>query len=364
MRKGKTMKMFLAVLVLAAALLPMPVLADTGDVASAGEIANAREIGKYGMLPVYGQDIADGTYHVTSQSSSAFFRITDAQMTAEDGELSVTITLSSHSYLYVYPGTAEEAAAADTSAYIPFVDDADGRATFTFPLKAMDTQVRCAAYSKNTEKWYDRLLLFEASSLPREALYVDLPNYDLIEKGLEALGDTGFDVDTAVNEGWESEEKTLESAAYEPAEALSVDLPDGEYSIEVNMTGGSGRASVSSPTLLLVQEGKAYAKLFWSSTYYDYMIVGGMRYENRTTDGGNSTFIIPISAMDSVIPIIADTTAMGDPLEIEYTLTFYRESIGDKGMIPQEAAKKVLVIALFIIIGGGILNWYVKRGRR
>ena len=85
MRKGKTMKMFLAVLALAAALLPMPVLADTGDVASAGEIANAREIGKYGMLPVYGQDIADGTYHVTSQSSSAFFRITDAQMTAEDG---------------------------------------------------------------------------------------------------------------------------------------------------------------------------------------------------------------------------------------------------------------------------------------
>ena len=31
---------------------------------------------------------------------------------------------------------------------------------------------------------------------------------------------------------------------YEAADAVNVDLPDGEYSVEVNMTGGSGRASI------------------------------------------------------------------------------------------------------------------------
>ena len=138
---------------------------------------------------------------------------------------------------------------------------------------------------------------------------------------------------------------------------------DGEYAIDVNMTGGSGRASISSPTLLIVRDGRAYARLIWSSTYYDYMIVDGETYHNLTTDGGNSVFEIPITVMDQAMPVIADTTAMGDPLEIEYTLTFYSDSVGDKGRIPQEAAKKVLLIALVILVAGGILNHMLKRKR-
>ena len=149
-----------------------------------------------------------------------------------------------------------------------------------------------------------------------------------------------------------------------PAEPMEINKPDGEYSIEVNMTGGSGRASISSPTLFIVDDGKAYARLIWSSTYYDYMIVGGERYENETTDGGNSTFTIPVSKMDRIIPVLADTTAMGDPVEIEYSLTFYQSTIGEKGLIPQEAAKKVLIFALIIIVVGGILNYFVKEKRK
>ena len=41
------------------------------------------------------------------------------------------------------------------------------------------------------------------------------------------------------------------------------------------MTGGSGKATVVSPTVFLVKDGKAYAKLQWSSSNYDYMIVDG-----------------------------------------------------------------------------------------
>ena len=147
-------------------------------------------------------------------------------------------------------------------------------------------------------------------------------------------------------------------------EPVSLPHSDGEYSIEVDLAGGSGRASVSSPTLLIVREGKAYARLLWSSPYYDYMVIGETVYENLTTDGGNSTFEIPITAMDEPMEVIADTTAMGDPLEIEYTLTFYSESLGDKSRIPQEAAKKVLYISLAIIVVGAVLNHFVKRGRR
>ncbi len=148
------------------------------------------------------------------------------------------------------------------------------------------------------------------------------------------------------------------------AEPVSVSLKDGEYSIEVNMTGGSGRASVSSPTLLTVRDGKAYAGLIWSSPDYDYMILGDEYFYNQSSEGGNSTFTIPIPALDEPVPVIADTRAMGDPVEISYTLTFYEESIGAKSQIPQEAAKRVLIIAVIIIVGGWFLDRLVKKKRR
>ena len=146
-------------------------------------------------------------------------------------------------------------------------------------------------------------------------------------------------------------------------EAVPVDLPDGTYAIEVTMTGGSGRASISSPTWLIVQDGKAFAKLLWSSMYYDYMLVGNRKYLNQTTDGGNSSFIIPVTALDEPMEVVADTTAMGDPVAIDYVLTFYEDTIGSKSQIPQEAAKKVLISALIIMVAGGIINYFVKKRR-
>ena len=68
--------------------------------------------------------------------------------------------------------------------------------------------------------------------------------------------------------------------------------------------------------------------------------------------------------MDEPMPVIADTTAMGDPVEIEYELTFYRDSIGARSQIPQEAATNVLIVALIIIVLGGILNFVIKRRRK
>ena len=64
--------------------------------------------------------------------------------------------------------------------------------------------------------------------------------------------------------------------------AGSIDKKDGEYTIEITMKGGSGRASITSPAVLTVKDGRAYARIQWSSSHYDYMIVGG---ENLGYDG-------------------------------------------------------------------------------
>ena len=45
------------------------------DVASGAETAETKEVGKYGMTPVYGRSIEDGTYDVEVESSSSFFSI-------------------------------------------------------------------------------------------------------------------------------------------------------------------------------------------------------------------------------------------------------------------------------------------------
>ncbi len=338
--------------------------AQHSDYASQSE-QTFKDTVKYGMIPIHSQDIKKGTHDIEVISSSAFFRVDSAKLTVkENGQMTADLTLSSQSYLLLYMGTGKEAAGAPASDYISFVHDKDGNCVFTVPVSNLNEGISCAAYSKKRKKWYDRVLVFDAGSLPKDVLLVTLPDYDKIQMALDY-----YDIH---NTGEEASENTTVSGggsgsnldAHPPTEPMEINKPDGEYSIEVNMTGGSGRASISSPTLFIVQDGLAYAKLIWSSTYYDYMIVGGEKYPNETTDGGNSTFTIPISKMDRIIPVIADTTAMGDPVEIEYSLTFYQNTIGAKGLIPQEAAKKVLIFALIIIIGGGILNHFVKKRRK
>ena len=333
-------------------------------VASSAETAKSVKIGKYGMVPVYGKDVNDGKYDILCESSSTFFHVEKARLIVEKGKMRVQMTLSSTSYSFVYMGTAEEAAKAELDEYIE-PKNRDYRSTFTIPVEALDKEIDCAAFSKRKIKWYDRKLLFDASSLEDGALRIELPDYDRIEEALE-LYDQSKGTDT-LKAAEKAREKAARSEVDEgtiSVEPVKVDVKDGEYSIQVHMTGGSGRASVTSPTWVLVKDGKAYARLMWSSTYYDYMIVGGRKYMNESSEGGNSTFTIPITAMDEAMPVVADTTAMGHPVEIEYKLTFYEDTIGDKSQIPQEAAIDVLMIALGIILVGGVLNLVVKRRRK
>ena len=255
------------------------------QVASAGEMTTVEEVVEEGMTPVSPSELKDGTYEVEMKSSSSMFKVDRCELQVENGTMQAVLYMTSQSYLYLYAGTAEEAAAANEEDYIPREDAGNGMGSYTLPVEALDTGISCAAFSKKKEKWYDRTLLFRADSLPQEAF-------------LEARGTSASDLV----------------------------LDDGEYTVDVTLSGGSGRASVESPAKLTVSGGEFTATILWSSSNYDYMLVDGVQYDPVNSEG-NSTFEIPVLTFDAPVAVQADTTAMSQPYLIDYTLTFDSSSI-------------------------------------
>ena len=358
----------------------------------------SENLAPYGMTPVSGDMIEDGEYVVGTECSSSFFRIEEARLTVRDGRMTARLTMYSSSYLLVYPGTAEEAAAAPYEDYIQS-EDLDGWDTFTVPVEALDKELDLAAFSKKKKMWYPRKVLFHASDIPADSLRFTYPDYNRIsealalydaenggtgetgetgETGTEAGASSGDAVKSPVGQGKAGTSGVPDASAGGKAgnggsasedsgdtpQAAALDIEDGRYSIETVLAGGSGRASVTSPTWLTIREGRGYARLLWSSPYYDYLILDGKKYTNETKDGGSSSFTIPVTAYDEPVEIIADTTAMGDPVEINYTLTFYSDTIGSWKRVPQEGARMVLTWAVLFIVAGGIANHLIKKRRR
>ena len=141
----------------------------TSNVASASDMAEVEDVVEDSMIPIAGDQVKDGTYHVTVKSSSKMFDITACELTVEGGKMTAVMHMGGTGYLYVYMGTGEQAAAASESDYIPFTEEADGSHSFTVPVDALDEGIDCAAFSKKKEKWYDRTILFRADSLPMDA---------------------------------------------------------------------------------------------------------------------------------------------------------------------------------------------------
>ena len=247
----------------------------TSQVADASQTAGVRDVVRDGMTPVPASELNDGVYEAAVDCSSSMFRIERCELTVENGGITAALTMSSTSYGYLFPGTATQAAAADAGAYL--APDGSGH-VFILPVPALDEGVDCAAWSRNKELWYDRTLVFRADSLPLSAF------------------------------------KNVVTAA-------SLGLEDGVYSVEAALEGGSGRAGVQSPCRLWVENGAATAEIVWSSANYDYMKVDGVLFPAEISDG-HSVCVIPVAAFDRALRVIADTTAMSKPHEIEYSLRF------------------------------------------
>ena len=129
-------------------------------------------------------------------------------------------------------------------------------------------------------------------------------------------------------------------------------LQDGQYTAQVMLDGGSGRASVSSPAKITVTDGAMTAWIVWSSPHYDFMIVDGTKYLPVNTSG-NSAFEVPVSAFDVDIAVSAETTAMSEPHIIDYTLRYDSSTLkaaGGDSAIVIIAVAVVAVVVLTVIL--------------
>ena len=202
-------------------------------------------------------------------------------LTVENGTMTFHVSLQSQKIVNLYPGMAADAPAHESDWLQPTVDT--------------------VTYSDGTS---DEVYGFD---IPVAAVDADFQLAILGTKG------TWYDHTVSISDA--------ESAA-EDAAVAAVELPaDGSYTCAVTLEGGSGRATVESPTALTVADGIMTATIVWSSPNYDYMLVDGEKYLPVNTDG-NSTFEIPVAALDTALAVTADTVAMSTPHEIDYTLTF------------------------------------------
>lgn len=260
--------------------------AETTTEATTEHVTAAQnEVGFEGMTEVNINELNMGNYNVSVDSSSSMFKIAGCILHVSDHDMIADIIIDSKSYDALFMGTEDEAKNAAESDRITYTTNEKGQSVFTVPVEALDKEIQCAALSAKKQEWYGRTLVFRADSLP----------------------------DTAFKE-----------ARYATAESLK--LEDGEYNIDVKLEGGSGKASVESPAKLTVKDGKATAKIVWSSDKYDKMVVNYLEYTPEIADG-HSVFEIPVGGFDYRMHIEAETTAMSEPHMIEYTLYFDSSTI-------------------------------------
>ena len=235
--------------------------------------------------------IPDGTYMADFDTDSSMFHVSEACdgkgiLTVKNGEMTIHISLMSKKIVNLYPGLAEDAEKDGAELLMPTEDTvtfSDGVTEvvygFDVPVPVLEEEFDLALIgTKGT--WYDHK--------------VKVSNPEPMEEEAQA-------------------ENTLQ-------------LKDGIYTVDLAFEGGSGKAKVLSPATVTVSGEKVTATIQWSSPNYDYMIVDGEKYLPVNTEG-DSVFEIPVLFFDKPMDVIGDTVAMSTPHEIEYTLTFYSDTM-------------------------------------
>ena len=265
-------------------VLTMTGASAEGSVAGESDMTDVIDIVPEGMTPVTADMLNDGTWFVNVDVSSSMFKVNGAEVTVEGGALTARLLMNSEAYTYMYPGEAEDAAAADESAWIALETDGEDVHSFTMPVEGLNQGVVCAAFSARKQLWYPRTILLRADSLPLEA--------------------------------WKAECLTT---------AASLGLADGAYVCHVSLTG-SGRATLQEEAGLKVEGGECTCYIAFDTKKIDYVIVGGEKYEPTSTDGG-AAFTLPLPCFDLPVTIVVDSTAIKPAVEVTYTMTFDSASI-------------------------------------
>lgn len=228
--------------------------------------------------------IPDGTYVATFTTDSPMFHVNEANndkgiLTVKDGKMTIHVSLQSKKIVNLYYGLAEDAQKDGAELIEPTTDEvtySDGYVEevygFDIPVPALDEEFDVALIGTH-DNWYDHKVVV-SNPVPGDDIHA----------------------------------------------GTAIDLEDGEYQVDVAKEGGTGKASIKSPAALTVADGNATLTAKWSSEHFDYMIVDGEKYEPVNTEG-NSVFEIPVKVLNEPFKVIADTTAMSEPHEIEYELT-------------------------------------------
>lgn len=234
--------------------------------------------------------IEDGTYLASFDTDGSMFHVNEAWdgkgiLTVKDGKMTIHIVMPSKNTVNLFYGLAEDAKK-DGAVLIDPTDEEvtydDGTTeevyAFDVPVPVLDEEYDVALIGKK-QVWYDHKV--------------------------------------KVSDPQPYEEESTSADAGDKSEASDTE----GLMAEVTLTGGSGKATVTSPARIREEDGKLIATVEWSSPHYDYMIVDGVKYEPVNTEG-NSVFEIPIPGYNEDFTVIADTVAMSKPHEIEYVLNF------------------------------------------
>ena len=232
-------------------------------------------------------------------------------LTVKNGKMTIHVSLASKKIVNLFAGKAEDAQKDGAEVLEPTTDTvtySDGMSEevygFDIPVPAIDEEFDVALIGTKG-KWYDHKVSVKN---PVKSDDTDAKKDDKENKDADSKAD---DADKDAKDSKTGEGKTL----------ADLNLEDGDYTMDVTLTGGSGRATIDSPAAIKVEGDKATATIVWSSPNYDYMLVDGEKYEPVNKDG-NSTFEIPVSVFDAEMDVTADTVAMSEPHEIDYTLNF------------------------------------------
>lgn len=263
-------------------------IADTADAATDDTVTEEKAPGTEEPKPV----LEDGTYYAVFDTDSSMFHVNEAcegrgKLTVAEGVMTMHLIMPSKNVVNLFYGLMEDA-------------QKDG-------AELIEPTTETVTYPDGTSE---------------EVFAFDIPVPYLDETfDLALIGTKGkwYDHKVSVSDPVAGDIEKQEAPAAE-------ELQDGGYSINVTLEGGSGRAGITSPAVITIDGGQMFLRVEWSSPNYDYMIADGVKYEPVNTEG-NSVFEIPVNDLSQPLNVIADTTAMSVPHEIEYTISFDPEGI-------------------------------------
>lgn len=229
--------------------------------------------------PEFKIELADGTYMVDFDTDSSMFHVNEAmngkaRLTVKDSSAVLYLIMPSKNVLNLYAGMAENAEGDENHWISPVTelvtyDDGITEEVFAYyvPVYVMDEEFDLALVGKKNN-WYDHK--------------VSISNPEAIENDY--------------------------------------------VTVEIELEGGTGRSYIESPVKIRTTENGYTATLIWSSKYYDYMIVDDVKYLPIFVEE-HSVFEIAVNDLNTPLNVIADTTAMSEPHEIEYVITFLEDTL-------------------------------------